>query len=73
MKRMGFSDLETLDCQIEGLQDLLEMLYIYTEDNESLKTISGVVYALQTYAECMDVTLQRYINSTLEVKNHADA
>ncbi len=63
MKSLGFSDLETLDGQIEGLKGLLELLYQHTMNDESLTFITSVIYALQTYAEGMDATLQNYLAS----------
>ena len=41
MKSLGFSDLETLDCQIEGLKGLLETLYVYCMSDDNLTFIIG--------------------------------
>lgn len=63
-------DLEALDCQITGIAALLELLYQATKDGGYGTTIPSAIFAIQGYVNNADDTLQHYIHSLLEAKNH---
>lgn len=68
-----FSDIDRLDCQIEGLADMLEVLYIYAVNDSAAKgeeenALTGMIYALQEYTERMNEFMQRIQKSVMEAK-----